>query len=143
MIQELVGQQGVGGDLLGADLEQGLAKGGRTRDQLELNLWLWCAPNEDEQAAVDAAQPGELVMIEPGTYVEAVDVSTDELTIRGENAISLERYEYPSSLPERIKDDMKRLGARIIEFLGLDDTPGGGLTVVVELSSRSHRSASE
>ena len=35
------------------------------------------------QAAVDAAQPGELVMIEPGTYVEAVDVETDELTIRG------------------------------------------------------------
>ncbi|MEZ5298790.1 MAG: NosD domain-containing protein [Ilumatobacteraceae bacterium] len=35
------------------------------------------------QAAVDAAQPGELVMIEPGTYNEAVDVSTDELTIRG------------------------------------------------------------
>jgi hypothetical protein len=35
------------------------------------------------QAAVDAARPGELVLIEPGTYHEAVDVVTDDLTIRG------------------------------------------------------------
>ena len=35
------------------------------------------------QAAVDAAQPGDLVLIGPGTYHEAVDVVTDELTIRG------------------------------------------------------------
>jgi hypothetical protein len=35
------------------------------------------------QAAVDAAAPGDLVLIEPGTYEEAVDVTTDELTIRG------------------------------------------------------------
>lgn len=46
---------------------------------------VYWVPTEYEtiQAAVDAAQPGELVMIEPGTYVEAVDVSTDQLTIRG------------------------------------------------------------
>jgi hypothetical protein len=35
------------------------------------------------QAAVDAASPGDLVLISPGTYREAVDVTTDELTIRG------------------------------------------------------------
>lgn len=35
------------------------------------------------QAAVDAAAPGDLVLIGPGVYVEAVDVVTDELTIRG------------------------------------------------------------
>ncbi len=34
-------------------------------------------------AAVDAAQPGDLVLISPGTYNEAVDVKTDNLTIRG------------------------------------------------------------
>ena len=35
------------------------------------------------QAAVTAAAPGDLVLISPGTYAEAVDVTTDNLTIRG------------------------------------------------------------
>jgi hypothetical protein len=35
------------------------------------------------QAAVDAASPGDLVLIGPGTYEEAVDVETENLTIRG------------------------------------------------------------
>ncbi len=35
------------------------------------------------QEAVDAAQPGDLVLIAPGTYAEAVDVETENLTIRG------------------------------------------------------------
>src|SRR5690554_366706 len=42
-------------------------------------------PGEYEtiQAAVDAAEPGDLVLISPGTYNEAVTVETDRLTIRG------------------------------------------------------------
>ena len=35
------------------------------------------------QAAVDAAAPGALILIKPGTYNEAVQVKTDNLTIRG------------------------------------------------------------
>ncbi|MFZ4811800.1 MAG: right-handed parallel beta-helix repeat-containing protein [Ilumatobacteraceae bacterium] len=35
------------------------------------------------QEAVDAATAGDLVLISPGTYKEAVDVTTDEITIRG------------------------------------------------------------
>jgi hypothetical protein len=35
------------------------------------------------QAAVDEAEPGDLILIGPGTYEETVDVQTDELTIRG------------------------------------------------------------
>lgn len=38
---------------------------------------------ETVQAAVDAAAPGELVLIDPGTYPEEVLVTTDDLTIRG------------------------------------------------------------
>ncbi len=41
---------------------------------------------EDEatiQAAVDAAYPGDLILIGEGTYNEAVDVTTDDLVIRG------------------------------------------------------------
>nr|MBA3803246.1 hypothetical protein [Acidimicrobiia bacterium] len=35
------------------------------------------------QAAVDEARPGDLVLIAPGVYREAVTVQTDDLTIRG------------------------------------------------------------
>ncbi len=35
------------------------------------------------QEAVDAAVPGDLILISPGTYHEAVNVETDNLTIRG------------------------------------------------------------
>jgi hypothetical protein len=35
------------------------------------------------QAAVDAAAEGDLVLIAPGTYNEAVDITTDNITIRG------------------------------------------------------------
>ncbi len=35
------------------------------------------------QEAVDAAAPGDLILIAPGTYNEAVDVTTDDLVIRG------------------------------------------------------------
>ena len=35
------------------------------------------------QEAVDAAAPGDLILISPGTYHEAVNVATDNLTIRG------------------------------------------------------------
>ncbi len=35
------------------------------------------------QAAVDAASSGDLIMLSPGTYSEAVDVTTDDLVIRG------------------------------------------------------------
>lgn len=35
------------------------------------------------QAAVDAAQPGDLVLVAPGSYEEQIEISTPELTIRG------------------------------------------------------------
>jgi hypothetical protein len=35
------------------------------------------------QAAVDAANPGDLILIAPGVYHEAVNVITDNITIRG------------------------------------------------------------
>jgi hypothetical protein len=35
------------------------------------------------QAAVDAAEPGDLVLVSPGVYEEAVTVTTDDIVIRG------------------------------------------------------------
>ena len=37
------------------------------------------------QAAVDAAKPGDLILIAPGVYKEGVNVTTENLTIRGED----------------------------------------------------------
>jgi alkanesulfonate monooxygenase SsuD/methylene tetrahydromethanopterin reductase-like flavin-dependent oxidoreductase (luciferase family) len=38
------------------ELEKGLARGSRRREDLELNLWLWCAPNTDEAEAIEDAR---------------------------------------------------------------------------------------
>jgi probable F420-dependent oxidoreductase len=35
------------------DLAAGLARSGRKREDVELNLWLWCVPNNDEAEAVE------------------------------------------------------------------------------------------
>ena len=38
------------------DLAAGLARAGRRREDVELNLWFWCAPNDDEREALDDAR---------------------------------------------------------------------------------------
>lgn len=38
------------------DLRAGLERAGRRREDVELNLWLWCAPSEDERAALEDAR---------------------------------------------------------------------------------------
>jgi len=44
-------------------------------------------------------------------------------SIRGPNRSSLERYEYPSALPEPVKARMRDSAARVLAQIGLDDTP--------------------
>lgn len=38
------------------DLRAGLERGGRKREDVHVNLWLWCAPNTDEAEAVQDAR---------------------------------------------------------------------------------------
>jgi probable F420-dependent oxidoreductase len=38
------------------EIAAGLKRGGRKREEIELNLWFWCAPNEDEAEAVEDAR---------------------------------------------------------------------------------------
>ncbi|MDJ0932305.1 ATP-grasp domain-containing protein [Breoghania sp.] len=44
-------------------------------------------------------------------------------SIHDRNRCSLERYEYPSSLPKRIRERMTRSACAVIEAVGLDDSP--------------------
>ncbi|MGW5656108.1 right-handed parallel beta-helix repeat-containing protein [Streptomyces humi] len=43
----------------------------------------WVHPGESIQKAVDAARPGDTVLVLPGTYRESVKVTTPGLTLRG------------------------------------------------------------
>ncbi len=59
------------------------------------------------QAAVDAASPGALILVGPGTYKEAVQVETDELTIRG-----LDRNSVVLDGDFRLDNGVRILGAK-------------------------------
>lgn len=54
-------------------------------------------PGESIQAAVDAATPGDTIVVLPGTYHEAVCVTTDGIDLRGDGAIILPPAEPPAS----------------------------------------------
>jgi len=44
-------------------------------------------------------------------------------SIRGPNRSSLERYEYPTALPQEVKDRMIASAKKVVTHAGLDDTP--------------------
>jgi biotin carboxylase len=85
----------------------------------------------DEIAGVDGTKciaeeiisAGRQCTLEGYAFEGVVEVYGIVDSIRGPNRSSLERYEYPSSLPAPIKDQMKALARRIIRFVGLDDSP--------------------
>jgi parallel beta-helix repeat protein len=54
-------------------------------------------PGESIQTAVDAAQSGDTVVVLPGTYHEAVCVTTDGITLRGARAVLVPPAEAPQT----------------------------------------------
>jgi alkanesulfonate monooxygenase SsuD/methylene tetrahydromethanopterin reductase-like flavin-dependent oxidoreductase (luciferase family) len=44
-------------DTMRPEFEAALAAAGRRREQVEVNLWPWVAPNDDEAAAIEDARP--------------------------------------------------------------------------------------
>ena len=40
-------------------------------------------PGESIQAAIDAARPGDTILVKPGEYAEALTITTDDLTLKG------------------------------------------------------------
>ncbi|MGH9374526.1 MAG: right-handed parallel beta-helix repeat-containing protein [Vicinamibacterales bacterium] len=54
-------------------------------------------PGESIQAAVDAASPGDTVLVKEGTYRESVTIHTDGLTLRARGEVTLKPSHYGSS----------------------------------------------
>ncbi|HEY7498202.1 MAG TPA: right-handed parallel beta-helix repeat-containing protein [Vicinamibacterales bacterium] len=54
-------------------------------------------PGESIQAAVDAASPGDTIIVKAGEYYESVTIHTSGLTLRGQGRVVLEPSHYGSS----------------------------------------------
>ena len=44
-------------DQMGPEIEKALARSGRRREEIEINLWPWAAPNPNESEAIEDARP--------------------------------------------------------------------------------------
>ena len=51
-------------------------------------------PGDSIQAAVDAASPGDTIMVRAGTYRESVKIQTDGLTLRSKGSVTLKPQKY-------------------------------------------------
>ena len=51
-------------------------------------------PGDSIQAAVDAASPGDTIMVSSGTYRESVKIQTDGLTLRANGSVTLNPLKY-------------------------------------------------
>jgi hypothetical protein len=54
-------------------------------------------PGQSIQAAVDAASPGDTIVVKAGEYYESVTIRTDGLTLRAHGTVTLEPSHYGSS----------------------------------------------
>ena len=77
-----VGVLALVGGIVGCSSSDGSSDGSdpATGDSMTISV-----PEDHEtiQGAVDAARPGSLILVSPGTYNEQVEVSTENVTIRG------------------------------------------------------------
>ena len=116
-----------------ADYEHALAanRAGIHRFADPLEVLMGYADLPDEIAEAGAAQciaeeiisTGRQCTLEGYVFRGGTEIYGIVDSIRGRNRSSLERYEYPSALPERVKARMRQSAARVLAQIGLNDTP--------------------
>ncbi|MEU6986722.1 right-handed parallel beta-helix repeat-containing protein [Streptomyces sp. NPDC046324] len=80
-------------------------------------------PGESIQQAVDAAKPGDTVVLSPGTYRESVRITTSNVTLRGSTV-------FPTVLvPDAADTDVCAKAGHGICVTGTDGNPVEGVTV--------------
>ena len=67
------------------------------------------------QAAIDIAQPGDTVIIEPGRYFEALDIDVADLTIEGTGVVLMGRLFTPTAITIR-NHNVTLVGLEISDF---------------------------
>jgi parallel beta-helix repeat protein len=85
-------------------------------------------PGDSIQAAVDAARPGDTVTVLPGTYHEAVCVTTDGIDLRGQGAVIVPPNEPPDT-PCAVIPAGIFLAGQFDFATGVVTDPIGGVTV--------------
>ncbi|MEU4270841.1 right-handed parallel beta-helix repeat-containing protein [Streptomyces sp. NPDC026092] len=81
-------------------------------------------PGESIQKAVDAAKPGDTVVLSPGTYRESVRITTSDLTLRGSTV-------FPTVIApsKAASDDICAKAGHGVCVTGKDGSPVTGVTV--------------
>lgn len=116
-----------------SDLDRALAENRRGiyRFAEPLKVIMSYADLPDEIAKVDGFKciaeeiisTGRQCTLEGYAFEGDVEVYGIVDSIPGPNGSSLERYEYPSSLPDPVKVRMKEIARRVIRFVKLDNSP--------------------
>jgi biotin carboxylase len=116
-----------------AELEFALTKvrAGIYRFSEPLDVIMGYADLPDEIAAVDGTKciaeeiisHGRQCTLEGYAFEGDIEIYGIVDSIRGPNHSSLERYEYPSSLPQCVQKRMKESATAVIRAVGLDNTP--------------------
>ncbi|MEU5974921.1 right-handed parallel beta-helix repeat-containing protein [Streptomyces sp. NPDC047315] len=84
-------------------------------------------PGESVQAAVDAAKPGDVVVLAPGTYRESVQITTSDITLRGAGPGTV--IAPPADAERRRAEHACAKGGNGICVIGTKDARVSGVTI--------------
>ena len=119
------------------EIAKGLERGGRRREDIELNLWFWCTPNADEAEAIEDARTtvGFYASFEQYESFFAAHGFRDDVPYRvsGSGALLTGRSDFPAPSTSRT------VVARTSFVNGFQSTPGLSTTIpgIVWVTMRS------